>query len=76
MKHHPLRSSLDFNNVGCDNNDSDGENSDISEMFLAQEPLKCVDDYDMNPINFSMNMKTHKDNKVQQYQSCKSNLII
>jgi hypothetical protein len=52
MKHHPLRSSLDFNNVGCDNNDSDGENSDISEMFLAQEPLKCVDDYDMNADQF------------------------
>jgi hypothetical protein len=52
VKHHPLRSSIYLDNVGFDINDSDGDNSHISDMFPAQEAGNCLDDYDITADQF------------------------
>ena len=52
VKHHPLRSSIYLDSFGCDKNESDGNNSHITDMFPAEEAGDCFDDYDINVDQF------------------------
>ena len=76
VTHHPLGSSIYLDNVGCDKNDTDGDNSHISDMFPAQEAGNCLDYYDITVDQFLNEYKNAQGQQSTAVSKLKSSSII